>query len=333
MFTSSLQIPTTMSVGVLLVLCGPSALTGAQPNRCGEVLKVGIDEVDIASVVSEARDLYHLACQELGRRTGETSDLDLGVLFDGFDAGAKRNSSTLEEYRDRNCVLSENTVANYVSNNLRQRTINPAALDAWRVCVQGVNIVPHVFLKQTQVNFTVTRTSEREVTLRGIRSRHFSCIAYGDREITASGMNGEEMVLPRDVAVNIDCHRRSEPGEMGGRLVDVYSSDVLTLDLSTGAHNMEFVERHLGSAADEFAQLQEQVDTLRGELETVSGETIRECRVCFRETENSSQCQGARNTCSGWSKPGNTGDWSRSFRDDTDRRAGGCRYQWRLECR
>lgn len=51
-------------------------------------------------------------------------------------------------------------------------------------------------------------------------------------------------------------------------------------------------------------------------------------RICFQETERSSQCQGPSHTCSGWSsKPA----WSSPFRDDTDNRAGGCRYQWRIE--
>jgi len=51
-------------------------------------------------------------------------------------------------------------------------------------------------------------------------------------------------------------------------------------------------------------------------------------RICFKETERSSQCQGPSYTCSGWSS---SPAWSQPFRDDTDNRAGGCRYQWRIE--
>ena len=51
-------------------------------------------------------------------------------------------------------------------------------------------------------------------------------------------------------------------------------------------------------------------------------------RICFKETERSSQCQGPSHTCSGWScSPA----WSQPFRDDTDNRGGGCYYQWRVE--
>jgi len=55
------------------------------------------------------------------------------------------------------------------------------------------------------------------------------------------------------------------------------------------------------------------------------------CRVCFRETEGSSQCHGTRNSCSGWTTGGPV-QWTAPFRDDTDFRAGGCTYQWFLDC-
>ncbi|MYN67021.1 MAG: hypothetical protein F4X11_18635 [Acidobacteria bacterium] len=68
-------------------------------------------------------------------------------------------------------------------------------------------------------------------------------------------------------------------------------------------------------------------------LDALSGEMVRECRVCFREVEGSSRCDGARNACSGWSKPGNAGAWSQPFPGDNAPRAGACQYQWRLECK
>lgn len=65
---------------------------------------------------------------------------------------------------------------------------------------------------------------------------------------------------------------------------------------------------------------------------------IRECRICFKETEGSSQCQQTRESCSAWSGRTNAtslevADWTKPFRDDTDRRAGGCTYQWIVQCR
>ena len=51
-------------------------------------------------------------------------------------------------------------------------------------------------------------------------------------------------------------------------------------------------------------------------------------RVCFKESEGSSQCGKNNNSCSGWS---NSPSWSAPFQDDTDNRSGGCVYQWRIE--
>ncbi|MEN8219645.1 MAG: hypothetical protein ABFS56_25495 [Pseudomonadota bacterium] len=55
-----------------------------------------------------------------------------------------------------------------------------------------------------------------------------------------------------------------------------------------------------------------------------------ECRICFQEREGSSQCQGTRSSCSGWSS---NPKWTSPFRDDTDNRGGGCQYQWKIECK
>ena len=59
--------------------------------------------------------------------------------------------------------------------------------------------------------------------------------------------------------------------------------------------------------------------------------SISGCRVCFKETESSSQCQGNRQRCSGWSEEENP-EWTLPFRDDTDNRGGGCAYYWYLDC-
>ena len=71
----------------------------------------------------------------------------------------------------------------------------------------------------------------------------------------------------------------------------------------------------------------------QGKTGANASNTITRCRICFRETEGSSQCQGTRASCSGWASLTNRyPSWTSSFRDDTDNRGGGCRYQWRLEC-
>lgn len=56
------------------------------------------------------------------------------------------------------------------------------------------------------------------------------------------------------------------------------------------------------------------------------------CRVCFKEVEGTSQCQGTRKSCSGWAAPGADPSWTLPFHDNTDNRGGGCTYQWHLDC-
>ena len=68
-------------------------------------------------------------------------------------------------------------------------------------------------------------------------------------------------------------------------------------------------------------------------LERLRTGQLRECQICFKETENSDQCQGQRSSCSDWSGPGSPPAWTAPFRDDTDRRRGGCTYQWSIQCR
>ena len=66
--------------------------------------------------------------------------------------------------------------------------------------------------------------------------------------------------------------------------------------------------------------------------ESLSG-FIQKCRICFKETEGSSQCQGVRNSCTAWASVTNGASWTKKFRDDTDGRSGGCKYQWSMECK
>ena len=59
---------------------------------------------------------------------------------------------------------------------------------------------------------------------------------------------------------------------------------------------------------------------------------ISRCRVCFVETEGTSdQCLGSRDTCSDWSHLSHP-SWTEPFSDFTDDKLGSCRYQWRVEC-
>lgn len=56
------------------------------------------------------------------------------------------------------------------------------------------------------------------------------------------------------------------------------------------------------------------------------------CRVFFGETEDSSQCQKNRHSCS-WCTTVDYPAFTEVFRDDTDNLSGGCLYSWYLDCK
>jgi hypothetical protein len=75
------------------------------------------------------------------------------------------------------------------------------------------------------------------------------------------------------------------------------------------------------------------VNSLIGNLDSKISAKLTACRVCFLETEGSSQCQGNRNSCSAYtSVTVRSPEWTSGFRDDTDKRGGGCMYHWKVEC-
>ena len=75
------------------------------------------------------------------------------------------------------------------------------------------------------------------------------------------------------------------------------------------------------------------LSSLNSQLSSKVSTKLSSCRICFRENEGSSQCQGTRNSCSPYaSVNANSPGWTAEFRDDTDKRAGGCIYQWMIEC-
>lgn len=75
--------------------------------------------------------------------------------------------------------------------------------------------------------------------------------------------------------------------------------------------------------------MDQKLNAFRNEWSHVRSRVVTACRICFQEIEGSSQCEGHRNTCSGYSTHPS---WPLPFRDDTDRRTGGCQYQWKIEC-
>ena len=124
-------------------------------------------------------------------------------------------------------------------------------------------------------------------------------------------------------------HSATTPAECGSH-IECYDKAMVAMGEAILA-----VQEFRKEAAEEREKLRKELQEENArEREKLKLTIVPQCRVCFRETEGSSQCQGNRNACSAWTTAKHpTGNWTQAFRDDTDNRAGGCYYQWKIECR
>ena len=254
---------------VPLCLCIATASANAQADRCGtlaEVLKFGVDETDVASTQREARRLYQFACDEQSRVRQRNSSTSINASYALFSAGAKNNSSSIDDYREKHCSLSENDVASFATDSFRQRSVNPEAVDAWSACIgnqTGILLDPRLDPNQKVASFSITYDARRFAavpTLRGISSETFACQTAGKGD--PIGVGGEPLAISPTEALVIRCDRDSDTSAIEGRPVTVYREDSMILDLSTGGHRIDFAERREGPVAEEFAQLQDRVRSL-----------------------------------------------------------------------
>ena len=121
--------------------------------------------------------------------------------------------------------------------------------------------------------------------------------------------------------------------EKNNNLTDEVRSSVRMLTSSIQTLTTTVSQRHttIDSQLQQLgSRLDSSVTSLTSSVQSVSSSAVKRCRVCFYESEGSSQCQGNRNSCSQWSDAG--AGWTQAFRDDTDNRGGGCHYQWKVEC-
>ena len=107
--------------------------------------------------------------------------------------------------------------------------------------------------------------------------------------------------------------------------------DGLRTSLENLKSTVSVVSNQLYGLNVDVSNLKNTVSNLGATISAVSSQSVKACRICFKETEGSSQCQGYRYSCSSWSNQG-TVDWTLGFRDDTDGRDGGCNYHWLVEC-
>ena len=125
-------------------------------------------------------------------------------------------------------------------------------------------------------------------------------------------LNGKLLDSSRDLALNISM--------LNSRFKSL-------LDDSVSSISTRIQDLHLNVYSKQA------IDSAITNLQTKVNSKLSYCRLCFQETEGSSQCQGTRYSCSGYvSVADPNGYWTNPYRDDTDNRNGACTYQWKVEC-
>ena len=114
------------------------------------------------------------------------------------NAGAKNNSASIDEYREKHCSLKEDDAAAIVTKSFRQRRVNPAAVAAWSACRAETEVLldPKLDANQKVASFSITYDSRRlpgVPTLRGINAPTFLCTKAGSGE--EIGVGGDAIEL------------------------------------------------------------------------------------------------------------------------------------------
>ena len=352
----------------VVAMLGPTMAYGQAVDQCMELLR--LSRTSFRTVISERQfqDTKLLFCDEYNRSRQDGKSANYAGSWELLSVSMGTARRTEDNVASKYCRFEGDKRKLEASFEEYINGIDPGAYGAYQACVaarqDGVHISLLGEITQDLMELRVEHTSstgKEAAELTWSSSAPVNC--YVDREGEASGSRrfslainervvlvcsrddpGTSPVLQPDyvnvvrnngnasVSVSwpkydhqgtpyqtLEQFRKQIDTELSN-LRDKINNNVVALEISSG---------ELASLGDKVNNSVATMETLRGEI----GQRISECRVCFREVERSSQCQGAWDTCSGWSNARNTGDWTEAFRDDTDRRAGGCQYQWRLECR
>ena len=279
---------------VMLAAFGFLFAMNTSADNCASILQWGIyDEIDTRSQTIEERRLYKYVCEEQSNYSNERQTEAGSATYELFSASARKGKTNINDYYESYCHQSEDDLFGSAESNTRQRVINNNVILAWRACKEqaGKNVVlkTKILNNQTGLTFDIAYDSTREdAFLNGINSQIFKCM-LGDNDISKTGINGEPIKLTA-TSTNIVCNRIGEEGTIQGmRFVD-YPAGFISLDLSTGLYNMDFVYRKEGPAIDQFEELTLQVQNLADDLETVKNSqdytaaTINENRFFDRES-------------------------------------------------
>ena len=263
----------TNAMVVVFSLCFTVCVSAQQNgDGCGELLRWGLyDESETVATSLEERRLFNFVCDEQSSSRSESEARSAEASYKLFSAAAKKGASSAEDYYERFCEQSEDEVFESSTMNQHVKRANEHVINAWRECkasqAAGLTLSPWVTSNQTRVVFDIQYDNERlreEAFLRGADAHHFQC-RIGDDEISRSGMDEKEVQLTM-TNTNVVCDRESQVGEIGGFPYIDYPPAIISLNLTTGAFNMEFVGRREGPVVVEFEELQASIIELQASI-------------------------------------------------------------------
>ncbi len=240
-----------------------SSVANAQTD-CNKLAETLRDERDVRFDYKEAREVYNLVCRNNENISTETSGSSISGSYKLFSADARRNKSSVEEYRSAFCHISEDQLMRIISWNVQERSTSSATLTLLSQCLSrelGINLTLASYEDDTRVVIGLQDAHVDERSLNRIIAPKFEC-RHGADTVDRTGRNGEKVILT-DQAIAIDCERQGKPRDINGVAYTHYPTASLTLDLSTGVYTLELPARDLSPVVYEFTDLQERV----GELE------------------------------------------------------------------
>jgi len=312
------------SMAALLAILGSCQMAAAEPCA-GAITVTGRNELLKVSESDRRALFYHQVCK------AESSDT--GITFEYAKVALGFSHSNKQQY----CEAEESQWAAYQFDYFRTSTVVEAALDSWLACIRltrsGILLTPKI--EPTRLILTLERASKAKGIIRGVSSTAGTTCKGHLPNRKNSGTQSQVLTdsisyqLPVDEAWAVICDRqpRASSIQVGAM---VYPETTITIDTTEGGFSITLDEAPLGS--EKWANsISSEISELKKQHQLLLDRSVKECRLCFKETEGSVACEKSRDSCSSWSPSGS--DWTAPFRDETDDRDGGCTYQWRVECR
>ncbi len=245
--------------------------------------------------------------------SGDGKGSFLGVINVGASVKAVQDNS--RDWQEANRSLND-----------QMRTLNQEAQSDIKWVIKGSQIIP----KSIRVNKVSRSSFDKTLSFQRVRKQFFA--APFSRRTAMYTYRAEQPESLFEQMQKVVASLKSNDVDIAGKVFENQASLQKLRDQQDGLRE-EFQEA-TQNAVSERVKLQggadvvlARVESLEAAVEVLNKTALKRCKICFHESEGSSQCQGSRSSCSGWG-----GSWTGQFRDDTDTRPGGCLYMWRVVC-